>query len=311
LASSASLDAVIPPHVLQISTISIVSLSPNSEFGTKYHRTCVGEASADTLCAVIRFAVLGSGSGGNSAVVECGETRLLIDAGLSAKQIAMRLAGIGIEPASLSGILLTHEHGDHIKGLKVFLKQHALPVYATASTSHVVRETGIDGGTWRTFESGQSFSIQNLEIRSFSVHHDAVDPVGFVIGGGSGKRLGFLSDAGHVTHSMTESLRGLHGLFIEANYDEHLLDMDTKRPWSIKQRISSRHGHLSNHQVAALLGDIAHSDLSRIVLGHLSSDCNTPETALTHLRATLTAAGHPHIGLHCACQDVPTEWFEV
>jgi phosphoribosyl 1,2-cyclic phosphodiesterase len=260
---------------------------------------------------VIRFAVLGSGSGGNSAVVECGDTRLLIDAGLSARQIVARLAGIGIEPASLSGILLTHEHGDHIRGLNVFLKKHAVPVYATASTSHVVRGTGIDGGTWRTFESGQTFGILDLEIRSFSVQHDAVDPVGFVIGGGSGKRLGFLSDVGHVTRSVTESLRGIDGLFIEANYDEHLLDMDTKRPWPIKQRIISRHGHLSNRQVAALLDDIAHADLSRIVLGHLSSDCNTPETVITHLRASLAAAGHPHIGLHCAGQDVPTEWFEL
>lgn len=244
-------------------------------------------------------------------MVECGETRLLIDAGLSAKQITARLAMIGIEPASLGGILLTHEHGDHVKGLKVFLKQNPLPVYATASTSHVVRETGIGGGTWRTFESGQAFAIRNLEIRSFAVHHDAVDPVGFVIGGGETKRLGFLSDAGHVTHSMTESLRGLHGLFIEANYDERLLEMDTKRPWSIKQRISSRHGHLSNHQVANLLDNIAHAGLTRIVLGHLSPDCNTPETAITHLRTCLSAAGHPHIGLHCARQDEPTEWFEV
>lgn len=245
-------------------------------------------------------------------MLECGGMRLMIDAGLSAKQLNTRLALLGIDPASLDGILLTHEHGDHVRGLKVFLKQHGLPVFATAQTAMVVRETGIDGGTWKTFESGQTFTLGGTVIRSFMVHHDAVDPVGFVIGNPiSSRQFGFVSDAGHVTHSMTESLRGLHGLFVEANYDDGLLEADTKRPWSIKQRISSRHGHLSNEQMAALVREIAHADLGRIVIGHLSSDCNTPDTALGRLRACLAEAGHPHIGLHCACQDQPSEWFEV
>ena len=259
---------------------------------------------------VIRFAVLGSGSGGNSAVVECGGARLLIDAGLSAKQITLRLARLGVDPASLDGILLTHEHGDHVRGLKVLLKQHPLTVFATAQTALVVREAGITGGAWKTFESGQTFSIHGSEIRSFAIQHDAVDPVGFVIGGGS-RKLGFVSDAGFVTRSMTESLRDLHGLFVEANYDDGLLEADTKRPWSIKQRISSRHGHLSNEQVAGLIRDIAHSGLGRVVLGHLSSDCNQPDLILGRLRECLGELGHSHIGLHCACQDEPTEWFEL
>lgn len=255
--------------------------------------------------------MLGSGSGGNSAIVECGGARLLIDAGLSAKQLSTRLALLGVEPAALDGILLTHEHGDHVKGLKVFLKQNKVPVYATAQTAHVVKETGIEGGQWRTFESGQTFALGEATIRSFPVHHDAVDPVGFVIQSPAARRFGFLSDAGHVTHGMTENLRGLHGLFVEANYDDRLLEEDTKRPWSIKQRISSRHGHLSNEQVAALIGDIAHAGLSRIVLGHLSSDCNNPETVFRRLGQCLQSVGHPGIPLHCACQDQATDWFEL
>ena len=234
----------------------------------------------------------------------------MIDAGLSAKQLTLRLGLLGIDPASLAGILLTHEHGDHIGGLKVFLKKHPIPVFATSQTSHVVRETGIAGATWKTFETGQNFTIGDAVIRSFSIQHDAVDPVGFVIGSES-RRMGFLSDAGHVTRSMTESLRGLHGLFVEANYDEGLLEADTKRPWSIKQRISSRHGHLSNEQVTALVRDIAHAGLGRVVLGHLSSDCNAPELILAHLRNHLMEMGHDHIGLHCACQDTPTQWFDL
>lgn len=259
---------------------------------------------------MIRFAVLGSGSGGNSAVIECGGARLLIDAGLSAKQLSLRLGLLGIDPASLDGILLTHEHGDHIRGLKVFLKKHPMPVFATPQTSHVVRESGIEGGTWKTFETGQTFTIRNSVIRSFPIQHDAVDPVGFVIGSAS-RKLGFLSDAGHVTRSMTECLRGLNGLFVEANYDEGLLEADTKRPWAIKQRISSRHGHLSNDQVTALIRDIAHAELGRLVLGHLSSDCNAPDLILGRLRECLAEIGQGHVGLHCACQHEPTQWFAL
>jgi phosphoribosyl 1,2-cyclic phosphodiesterase len=259
---------------------------------------------------VIRFAVLGSGSGGNSAVVECGDVRLLIDAGLSAKQIALRLARLGIDPASLSGVLLTHEHGDHVRGLEVFLRKHPLPVYATVETRKELELQGHVCGGWRTFETAQTFHIGAALIESFTVHHDAVDPVGFVIRHQE-RQLGVVSDVGHVTHSMTERLRGLHGLFVEANYDDGLLEADTKRPWSIKQRISSRHGHLSNNQVAALIREIAHPQLTRVVLGHLSSDCNKPELVLGRLRACLDELGHGHVDLQCAFQDEPTSWFDL
>lgn len=258
----------------------------------------------------MRFVVLGSGSGGNAAVVECGGLRLMIDAGLSAKQLTVRLQHVGIEPGSLDGILLTHEHGDHVRGLKVFLKQNPVPVYTTAATARVVRETGIEGGAWKIFEAGQGFTLGAVNIETFAIQHDAVDPVGFVVGTET-RRLGFLSDAGFVTRSMTERLRGLHGIFVEANYDEGLLEADTKRPWSIKQRISSRHGHLSNHQVTELIRDIAHPALGRVVLGHLSSDCNTPDIILSRLRSCLSELGHAHVDLHCACQHEPSDWFNL
>ncbi len=258
----------------------------------------------------MRFAVLGSGSKGNSAVIECGGTRLLIDAGLSAKQLNLRLGLLGVAPASLGGILVTHEHGDHVRGLKIFLKQHPLPVFATAATAKVIRQTGIEGGSWKTFDTAQRFAIGDVEVSSFAIQHDAVDPVGFVIGHDS-RRFGFVSDVGHVTQSMTHQLRNLNGLFVEANYDDNLLEADNKRPWSIKQRISSRHGHLSNDQVVALVCDIAHPQLECVVLGHLSSDCNTPDLILGLLRAGLVNQGHSHVGLDCVCQDEPSGWFDL
>ncbi|MGA0899356.1 MAG: MBL fold metallo-hydrolase [Luteolibacter sp.] len=259
---------------------------------------------------MIRFAVLGSGSSGNSAVVECGDLRLLIDAGLSAKQLELRLISLGVDPASLAGILLTHEHGDHVRGLRVFLRKFAVPVLATPKTALMVRESGIAHGDWRSFETGQSFILGDTKIQSFAIQHDAVDPVGFVFSHQK-RRFGLVSDAGFVTHSMRESLRDLHGLFIEANYDDGLLERDTKRPWSIKQRISSRHGHLSNKQVGDLLRDIAHPGFQQVVLGHLSSDCNQPQVALGHLRECLLGGGHGNVVLECAKQNEPTDWFEL
>jgi phosphoribosyl 1,2-cyclic phosphodiesterase len=258
----------------------------------------------------MRFAVLGSGSGGNATVVEVGGLRLLIDAGLSAKQLVMRMRQVGIEPALLDGVLLTHEHGDHVRGLKVLLKQFDVPVFTTAATARVVQEMGINGGIWKIFEAGQPFSIDDVVIDTFAIQHDAVDPVGFVIGHET-RRLGVVSDAGFVTRSMTERLRNLNALFVEANYDEALLEADLKRPWPVKQRISSRHGHLSNRQVAELLTEIAHPLLSRIVLGHLSSDCNTPDVVISHLRMCLDGLGHSSVELHCACQEYPSDWFAI
>lgn len=260
----------------------------------------------------MRFTVLGSGSGGNSALVECAGLRLLIDAGLSAKQLSERLRLVGIDPASLDGILLTHEHGDHIRGLRVFLKQNPVPVYSTALTARIVREEQeIQNNSWKLFEAGETFPLGGTTIHTYTVHHDAVDPVGFVIESPDRRKLGILSDAGHVTHSMTESLREVGALFVEANYDDHLLESDTKRPWSTKQRISSRHGHLSNEQTACLVSQIAHPGLQWVVLGHLSSDCNHPERAIDHLRARLHTGGHRHVELSCACQDKPTPWFTI
>ncbi len=257
----------------------------------------------------MRFSVLGSGSTGNSTILECGTTRILIDAGLSAKQLSVRLESLDIDPASISAILLTHEHGDHIRGLKSFIKKYPVPLYATAETAHVVRETNIGNADWITFEAGQGFTINHLSIASFSIQHDAIDPVGYVVSNGL-FRFGLLSDVGFITQSVKHHLKNLTALFVEANYDEELLERDTKRPWTIKQRIASRHGHLSNVQVEELIRDVAHPSLNRIVFGHLSSDCNCPKKVTSHFNNLLEELGL-NASLHCASQAEPTPWFEL
>ncbi|MEM9283228.1 MAG: MBL fold metallo-hydrolase [Verrucomicrobiota bacterium] len=253
---------------------------------------------------MLQFAVLGSGSSGNSAVVCEGDTKILIDAGLSARQLCVRLEALEIEADSLTGIVLTHEHGDHTRGIDVFCRKRPLSIYGTVHTCALVREEVTSPVSWYPFEAGTSFSIGSLSVESFSVPHDAVDPVGFVIENGN-NRLGILSDVGHITRMIIERLRGVNTLFVEANYDEVMLQNDTKRPWSTKQRISNRHGHLSNDQTAELIAQIASPALSRVVLGHLSSDCNSPELAKDVIARKLSACGFDEVQIECAERKKP------
>ncbi len=265
-----------------------------------------------TSSAMLRLTVLGSGSSGNCAVVSTGRTTLLIDAGLSAKQICVRLEAAGYSLGQLDGILLTHEHQDHTSGLEVLSGKRPLPLYATALT----RET-LTGSlrfrsppVWRLMNTGCAFDFQDLRIECFPVPHDAVDPVGFVIADEE-SRLGVLSDVGYVTNLIRDRLRSSDSLFIEANYDAQLLEADTKRPWATKQRISSRHGHLSNDQAAELVESVAHPDLHHVVLGHLSDDCNDPARAARRIQESLQRAGAAAARVFCAERRQPSTTIEV
>lgn len=256
---------------------------------------------------MIQFAVLGSGSSGNSAVVCHGNTKVLVDAGLSAKQLCVRMEQVGVDPDSLTAIVLTHEHGDHVQGLDVFLRKRSIPVYGTVHTCHIVQQDRIKKAEigWRKFEAGTSFTIGDFEIDTFNVPHDAVDPVGFVFKSPTG-RVGVLSDVGHVTNLIVERLKGVDSLFVESNYDDVMLQEDEKRPWSLKQRISNKHGHLSNKQTAELLKQVSTENLNQVVLGHLSSDCNTADLAAQFAREALAEIGLNDVKVACAERKDPT-----
>jgi len=244
---------------------------------------------------MLEITILASGSSGNSALVRTEAACFLVDAGLSTKELTLRLATCGVEPRDLCAILVTHEHGDHTKGLAQWSKKHATPIFCNRQTSAVLREKVSDFTGWKIFESGSEFTLEGVSVRSFLIPHDAVEPVGFVIRSG-GNSFGFLTDLGHATTLVTESMRGVDGLLIEANYDEALLQQDTKRPWSIKQRIQSRHGHLSNAAAAEAVTQIRHEGLGHILLGHLSRDCNSEELALGAMTKSL---GENAISLCC------------
>lgn len=248
---------------------------------------------------MLEITILASGSTGNSALIRTETTNFLVDAGLSTKELTLRLASCGLEPQDLAAILITHEHGDHSRGLTQWSKRHATPIYCNRQTASILREKVVDFSGWKIFETGAEFAIEGTTIRSFLVPHDAVEPVGFVIKS-RGRSFGFLTDLGHATTLVVESLRGVDGLLIETNYDDELLQRDTKRPWAIKQRIQSRHGHLSNISAAETIAHLRHEGLGHLLLGHLSRDCNREELALAAMKKVL---GDSSTELFCATQE--------
>jgi len=213
----------------------------------------------------MQISVLGSGSSGNVTVLRCASGDYLIDAGLSAKQILLRLEKVGVDPEKLVGILLTHEHSDHTRGLDVFLRKRNIPVYANALTKEALEYSFKSEVKWKVFQTGQAFIVKDLSITAFPIPHDAAEPVGFVLENEEA-RFGLVTDVGYITQSMRIHLKDADALFVEANYDEALLEADTKRPWATKQRISSRHGHLSNTQAGELIADVGCENISVVTV---------------------------------------------
>jgi phosphoribosyl 1,2-cyclic phosphodiesterase len=235
--------------------------------------------------------ILASGSAGNCALVETASTRLLIDGGISALQMEKRLAVCQLSPNDVDGILLTHEHCDHARGLRVWCKRYSTPIYCNRLTAEALERDAPDlRKDWKRFVTGSNFTIGDATIETFPVPHDAVDPVGFVIHH-QGDALGILTDLGQATKLVQERVRMVQTILIDTNYDEKLLQEDTRRPWGVKQRIMSRHGHLSNAAVGDALVELLEGRLKRAVLGHLSRDCNRPDLAVSTVRKRLDEAG--------------------
>ena len=258
----------------------------------------------------VQFTILGSGSGGNCAYLEAGETRLLIDAGFSGRQIRHRMATLGRVPETLSGILITHEHSDHICGLAVIAERTGIPVYCNRLTREAIEFSLKVKLNFRTFETGAGFDLGDVGVDTFSIPHDAQDPVGFLLRTQSGN-IGFLTDLGHATKLVVERVRPANVLVLEANYDPKLLQEDTRRPWSVKQRIQSRHGHLSNEAAGKVATEIVTSELQHIYLGHLSGDCNRPALAHSTVQKCLAALGANHVGLEVSSQETPSATFTL
>jgi phosphoribosyl 1,2-cyclic phosphodiesterase len=232
----------------------------------------------------MRICLLASGSKGNSLLVESGQTRILIDAGLSARELRKRLELVGVDPASLNALLVTHEHTDHIRGLGPLVRQLDLPVYLQTDLARKLPDVGKPDCV-HEFTAGEEFSVNDLTIRPFAITHDSLAPVGFTLSGELGK-VGVATDLGISTRLVTECLQGCRALVLETNHDEEML-RDGPYPWSLKQRVRSNQGHLSNRACGSLLQDLFWQGLDTVLLGHLSETNNRPELALDAVNQVL------------------------
>lgn len=236
-----------------------------------------------------RICPLASGSKGNCTYIETDEAKILIDGGLSGKATAEKLAQIGVSLDDIDAILVTHEHGDHIRGLKVLAYKRGIPIFANAGTAQGIMEEFHEKPKLKIFTTGETFEFADMEIHPFSIQHDTMDPVAFTITT-KGIKIGICTDLGFVTTLVKGRLKNCDILILEANHQESMVHA-CSRPLVYKQRVLGRSGHLSNAAAGALLADIAHEGLQRVYLAHLSSECNTPDVAMDVIGNILESHG--------------------
>ena len=249
----------------------------------------------------MRFASLGSGSRGNATLVESGATRVLVDCGFSCRETERRLARLGRTPDQLAALLVTHEHGDHVRGVPLLARKYGLPVWLTRGTCGMLRDTDLP--VVRHFDGHSSMEIGDLHIKPFTVPHDAREPCQFVFDDGR-RRLGLLTDTGRITPHIIESLDGCDALLLECNHDTDML-ADGPYPAALKRRVGGQLGHLSNDQAGTLLTALDTSCLQHLVAAHLSDKNNRPALAQAALGSALDCA-EDWIGV--ADQDAGLDW---
>ncbi|HMC13073.1 MAG TPA: MBL fold metallo-hydrolase [Gallionellaceae bacterium] len=254
----------------------------------------------------MRFALLGSGSEGNALVVQAGQTLVLMDCGFTLAETSARLARLGLNAGQISGIVVTHEHGDHISGVARLARQYSIPVWLTHGTlrAHIHLLGDMPGVT--EIDPHAPFAVGEVQVQPYIVPHDAAEPVQYVFGDGA-PRLGVLTDAGCATPHIEAMLNGCDALVLECNHDAAML-ANSDYPYSLKQRIGGRLGHLSNADAALLLARLDNSRLQHIAAAHLSRKNNLPELAVAALSGALGCAKE---WIAVATQEEGLDWREI
>ena len=246
----------------------------------------------------MRLCSIASGSSGNCIYVGSADTHLLVDAGISKKRIEEGLSELGLDGDDLSGILVTHEHSDHIQGLGVFCRKHAIPIYATRGTIMGIRSCKSLGEMPETLfceiQTDTILKIGDLRVKPFSISHDANEPTGYRVEK-EDKSIAVATDLGIYDDYIVENLKGLNAVVLEANHDVHMLEVGPY-PYPLKQRVLGNRGHLSNELSGRLLCDILHDGLQHVVLGHLSKENNFPELAYETVKLEVTLSDIPYDG---------------
>ena len=253
-----------------------------------------------------RFTVLGSGSGGNSVLVESDGRRVLIDAGFACRELETRLQSVGVEPRSVEAIVLTHEHADHCRGAPRFGARFRIPVYATPGTLRSPSLRRLPGG--RSLRKDRC-EVAGLVLETIPLSHDARQPVGVVLEDGDGRRFGLVADLGEASASAWARLRDVSVLLLESNHDLEMLRRGPY-PWYLKQRVASARGHLSNADAAAGVPAVCGARLHTVVLYHLSRINNLPALAYEAVAAALERAGSV-ARVELSDQFQPTPWIAV
>ncbi|MBU0679791.1 MAG: MBL fold metallo-hydrolase [Proteobacteria bacterium] len=259
----------------------------------------------------MKFCVLGSGSKGNATYVEANGRALLIDAGFSGKEICRRLEVVGVSMATVEGVLLTHEHNDHIQGAGILARKYKTALWANQATFKAASPRLGQVESFKSFQTGEKFSLAGFTIHPFAISHDTADPVGFVVEH-DGVTLGFCTDTGMVSRLLQQRLTGCHGLILECNHDLQML-ADGPYPLHLQQRVRSRQGHLANNDAARFLGDLLHDRLQHVVLAHLSETNNLPDLALEAVTGFLATVknGFPLPEVSLSWQERPGVMVEL
>ena len=258
-------------------------------------------------CQGLSVCVLGSGSKGNAIYVTDGSTSVLIDAGLSGKEIQRRMDIRGLSMEGVDAIVISHEHSDHIKGAGVLSRRFKLPVYINEKTYLAGEQIIGKPHDLNIMDCGTSFYINDLKLHPFSTSHDAADPSGFSIEK-NGTKIGLATDLGVASLVVKEHLRRSNLLIIESNHDPVMLIENDNYPWQLKQRVKSRKGHLANEEMSCLLAELIHDRLHHVILAHLSEENNTPDLAMKSALRVLEGSA---ARLCVACQHEPGEIIRV